>query len=77
MRFNLKGEVICFTGKSKYTRINMQKLAIKHGASISSNITGKTSILVMGERPGSKLDRAFSRNIHIMMDDEFLQIVDD
>ncbi len=77
MRFNIKNEVVCFTGKSKYTRVNMQKLAIKHGAMISNNITNKTTLLVMGERPGSKLDRAYQREIPIIMDDEFLQIVDD
>lgn len=77
MRFDIKKEVVCFTGKSKYTRTIMQKLAIRNGATITSNINSKTTLLVMGERPGSKLDRAFQRGIHIMMDDEFLQIVDD
>jgi DNA ligase (NAD+) len=80
MRFNIKrrfrGEVICFTGKSKYTRVQMHKLAIKNGATITSNITNKTSLLIMGERPGSKLDRAFAKGIEIMMDDEFLRDIE-
>lgn len=53
----------------------MERLAIKNGASIARNITNKTTLLVMGERPGSKLDRAFQKNIEIMMDDEFLLII--
>lgn len=72
---NIKGEHICFTGKSLYTRGVMHQIARKNGAFICSNITSKTTILVMGERPGSKLDRAYSRGVHIMMDEEFLQIV--
>jgi len=76
LRKGIKDEVICFTGKSKYTRVQMHKLAIKNGASVNNQITNKTTILVMGERPGSKLDRAFARNIHVMMDDEFLSLVE-
>jgi DNA ligase (NAD+) len=53
----------------------MQSIARKNGATISQNITNKTTLLVMGERPGSKLDRAFNKGIHIMMDEEFLNIV--
>ncbi len=51
----------------------MQKLAIKNGATVTNNITQRTSLLIMGERPGSKLDRAFAKGIEIMMDDEFLR----
>lgn len=76
LKKGFKNEVVCFTGKSKYTRVNMHKLAIKHGASISNNITGRTTLLVMGERPGSKLDRAYHKGIKIMMDDEFLRLVE-
>lgn len=72
----MKGEHVCFTGKSPYTRSVMQSIARKNGATISQNITGKTTLLVMGKRPGSKLDRAYTRGIHIMMDEEFLRIVD-
>jgi len=74
-KINLKGETICFTGKSLYRRYEMEKLASKHGAKTTNNITSNTTILVMGTRPGSKLDRAYQREIHIMMDEEFLKII--
>lgn len=77
MRLIFKNEVICFTGKSKYVRHEMEKLAIKNGATITKNITSKTSLLIMGLRPGSKLDRAFSKDIKLMIDDEFLSIIND
>jgi len=70
-----KNEVVCFTGKSLYRRYEMERLAIQLGGQISKNISSKTTLLVMGERPGSKLDRAFNKGIHIMMDEEFLDIV--
>lgn len=73
-KMNLKGETICFTGKSLYRRYEMEKIAFNHGAKISKNITSNTTILVMGTRPGSKLDRAYQKKIHIMMDEEFLKI---
>lgn len=76
--FNKKpfnNEIICFTGKSPYTRVEMEKIAMKNGARITKNITSATTLLVMGARPGSKLDRAFHREINIMMDEEFLNKV--
>ncbi len=75
MRLIFKNEVICFTGKSKYTRYEMEKLAMKNGAVVAKNITSKTTLLVMGLRPGSKLGRAFSSGIRLMIDDEFLAII--
>lgn len=73
---SLKGQVICFTGKSKYTRQVMHRLAIKNGGKVCGQISGKTTLLVMGERPGSKLDRAFDRRLPVMMDVEFLDLVE-
>jgi DNA ligase (NAD+) len=75
MTLKLINETICFTGKSKLARPYMEKLAIKHGAKVSRQITKETSLLVMGLRPGSKLDRAFSRGIRLMVDDEFFLLI--
>jgi DNA ligase (NAD+) len=71
-KYPYKKEVICFTGKSLYTRINMQQLAKKAGADITHNITNKTTLLVVGQRSGSKLDRAFEKGVQIVADEEFL-----
>lgn len=70
-----KNEVICFTGKSAYRRFEMENMAKEVGGHVSKNISSKTTILVMGQRPGSKLDRAFNKGVHIMMDEEFIQVV--
>jgi len=77
MKDKLQGQVVCFTGKSKLTRPNMEKLALANGARISKNISKATTLLVMGLRPGSKLDRAFSQGIKLMVDDEFFALLGD
>lgn len=76
MRLKFKREAICFTGKSKYNRYTMEQLAREHGAVINNNITSKTTILVIGNRPGSKLDRAYDRGIKLLLDEEFLMKIE-
>ena len=75
MRLKFKREVICFTGKSKYVRYKMEQLAREHGALINKNVTSKTTILVIGQRPGSKLDRAYDKGIKLLLDEEFLMTI--
>lgn len=71
----LDGEVVCFTGQSEYPRNTMQEIAIKNGAKISSNITSKTTMLVVGLNAGSKLDKAHDKGISIVLDVEFMKIL--
>lgn len=73
---DIEGEVICFTGKSIYTRVKMQQLAKQHGAEISGDITSRTTMLVVGLRSGSKLERALFRGIRIIADEEYLNKID-
>lgn len=52
----------------------MQEIAIKNGANINDGITLKTSILVVGLRPGNrKLKKAKARGISIISDKEFMK----
>ena len=72
----LSNEVICFTGLSKYPRNTMQEIAIKNGATISQSVTKSTTILVVGEDPGSKLDKAQENGISIISDEYFMKKID-
>lgn len=72
----LAGEKICFTGKSDYPRYTMQEIAIKNGAEISGNITSTTTLLVVGIKSGSKLDKALVNDIPIVSDEEFMGMLD-
>ncbi|EUJ27448.1 hypothetical protein MFLO_13353 [Listeria floridensis FSL S10-1187] len=53
----------------------MQETAIINGANVSSNIESNTTMLVVGERAGSKLDRAQKQGIAIVSDEDFMAIV--
>ncbi|WP_311774319.1 BRCT domain-containing protein [Listeria booriae] len=68
---------MCFTGKSRFIRSDMQEIAIINGAKISNNIQSSTTMLVVGEDAGSKLDKAQEKEIIIISDDEFMEMVGD
>lgn len=73
----LKNEVICFTGKSKYTRVEMERIAKLNGAKTTKHIYRATTLLVVGQRSGCKLDRALEKGIKIVADDAFLDLIHD
>lgn len=72
----LAGEKICFTGKSDYPRYTMHEIAIKNGAEISGSVTSTTTLLVVGIKSGSKLDKALANDIPIVSDEEFMGMLD-
>lgn len=76
--FSIKGKNIVFTGRGPYTRGTLMKMARQYGALASSNSISKhTEVLVVGEKPGSKLITAKRNNIKIMSMEEFLtQVID-
>ena len=45
------------------------------GASSSSSINKKTSYLVVGDKSGSKLNKAKSLDIKILSEDDFLNLI--
>ena len=45
------------------------------GGSAGSNVTKKTSYLVVGEDPGSKLDKARSLGVTVLTEEEFLKMI--
>ncbi|WP_382304493.1 BRCT domain-containing protein [Herbiconiux sp. UC225_62] len=88
----LFGEVVCFSGElGGYSRPEAQKLVADFGASVSSNVTKKTSLVVMGGfdpatlKPGatlsSKVQRAIElassgHRIEIVTEETFLELVE-
>ena len=71
----LSQECICFTGKSQYARVSMQELALLNGAKISNDITPYTTMLVVGQKAGSKLDKAQAMGISIISDEAFMKMI--
>lgn len=57
---------------SSMGRTEAKKLIESHGGSLSDSVSKKTDILILGENPGSKYDKAKSLGIYIMNEEEFL-----
>lgn len=71
-------KTIVFTGKSHYSRNELIELAKKAGAISNSNgITKKTDILVVGDKCGSKFEKAQKLGVEIITMDEFHNLVSD
>ena len=75
---NLEDENIVFTGKMEQgTREEMEELAEELGANVQKSINGKTTILVVGGKPGgTKLAKAKELNVKIITEKEFYKITE-
>jgi NAD-dependent DNA ligase len=70
---DLEGQYVVFTGKMENgTREDMEEMAEDYGANIQKSINGKTTVLVVGEKPGkSKLSKAEQLGVKIINEEEF------
>lgn len=70
-----------FTGKkcvltgtlSSMGRDEAKKLIESFGGTLSESVSKKTDVLILGEKPGSKYDKAKALGIYIMEEPEFLE----
>lgn len=73
---SLSGKEFVITGKlAVMTRQKAEERIKELGGQAGSSVTRKTTYLVAGEGPGSKLDRAMSLGIQILTEEEFLKIL--
>ncbi len=73
----LEGETFVFTGKlDNYTRSEVKDMVENLGAEATSDVSGNTDYLVVGEDLGSKLERAKDMDIEIIEEDEFEDMID-
>ncbi len=54
-------------------RTEAKKLVESFGGTLSESVSKKTDILILGENPGSKYDKAKSLGVYIMSEEEFLE----
>ncbi len=72
----LTGMVFVFTGSLKnFPRSEAEKLVISLGGEIANSISKRVSTLVVGEDPGSKLEKARALGIEIINEEEFKKLV--
>ncbi len=71
----LSGKSILFTGTlESMSRSQAQEKARALGATIESTVTKNLSILVVGDKPGSKLEKAEKVGAQILTEQEFLRL---
>jgi DNA ligase (NAD+) len=58
---------------SSMGRSEAKALIESFGGSLSDSVSKKTDILILGENPGSKYDKAKQLGIYIMEEPEFLE----
>jgi len=73
----LTGEVVVFTGSlDKLSREAAKARATRAGASVGTSVTKKTTLVVAGEKAGSKLKKAKELEIRIVDEDGFLEMIE-
>jgi DNA ligase (NAD+) len=72
----LAGKIIVVTGLLKnFTRSEIEQTIKDNGGKVSSSVSKKTSFVVAGEDPGSKLDKAHQLQVKVIDENEFLQLI--
>ncbi len=70
---NLSGKIVVITGRLKSMKRKWaESLVITSGGDVGSAVSRNTDFVVVGENPGSKLDRAQELDIRIITEKEFL-----
>lgn len=72
----LKGKAFVFTGSlESMSRSDAKALVESLGGIAQSSVTAKTSYVVAGSEPGSKLDKAGSLGVLVINENDFLKLV--
>ncbi|HRY52526.1 MAG TPA: NAD-dependent DNA ligase LigA [Candidatus Portnoybacteria bacterium] len=69
MTFVLTGELASFS------RDQAKEIIREHGGDVSSSVSAKTSLVVAGEAPGSKYDKAKKLGVKIISEEEFKELI--
>lgn len=73
---SLEGKVFVITGTlSSMKRSEAKELIIKNGGRLASQISGSIDYLIVGESPGSKLEKARALNVSTLSEDEFIKLL--
>ncbi len=70
----LAGKSVLFTGSLSMPRSQAQKMAQAAGAALAGSVNKNLDYLVVGDKPGSKLDKAEKLGVRILSEQEFLEL---
>jgi DNA ligase (NAD+) len=74
----LTGKTFVLTGTlPNLSRSEAQTLIETAGGKVTSSVSAKTDYVVVGEKPGSKADKAQSLNIPLLSEDQLLALLGD
>lgn len=71
----LRGLTFVITGTLSMPRKDLEELIEKNGGHVSKSVSNKTSYLVLGDSPGSKLKKAESLGINTLSCDDLLKMI--
>ena len=70
------GMIVVFTGEiSSLTRDEAEKIVKEHGGQTTKNVSAKTSLVVTGNKAGSKLDKAMALGVRVIDEIEFQSMI--
>ena len=85
LKFNslIKSQSLTFTDKTfactgtlkKYSRSEIAQIIESNGGNFSSTVNKKVNYLILGDKGGSKLNKARSLNIEILSEEQFLKLL--
>lgn len=69
-------KIFVLTGELKnWTRSQAKAIITKEGGKVSGSVSSKTDYVLVGENPGSKMEKAKKMKIRIMEEEEFREII--
>ena len=74
-RKTLENEVVVFTGRGFTVRWELAQFARNCRAKVESTVTSRTTLLIVGEKPGGKLIKAKKMGCKIISWDDFYNIL--
>lgn len=76
LQSSLAGKTFVFTGGlDRFTRDSAQQAVETVGGRVSSSVSKKTSYVVVGRDPGSKLEQARTLGVTILTEQEFASLI--
>ena len=73
---SFNGKTFVLTGTlNSITRDNASLEIENRGGKVTSSVTKKTSVVVVGDNPGSKYDKAMTLGIEIWNEEKFLELI--
>ncbi|TLU87906.1 MAG: NAD-dependent DNA ligase LigA [Chlorobium sp.] len=73
---NFEGMTVLFTGAlERYDRQQASELVMGRGGRVVNSVSKKTSLVVAGHEPGSKLDKALKFGVRVVSESEFEEML--